>query len=350
LLSLQYLRGLAAMLVVVHHTLGQVMPLGPGVAFLQGGVDVFFVISGLVMWLTTSRAPMGAGLFVRKRLARIVPLYWILTSLVVAVLLAAPRLLQTARFDPAHVAASYLFVVWPNPAPGIGLRPLIIPGWTLNYEMFFYAIFAVGLTVPRRARNAALFVALGLLAGIGLAVPGLPSAAQFYTSPIVLEFALGLLIAMTLGRWRLGSAALPCALFVAAAAALVCSRWGGLDDTSRLVRMGLPAAALVLAAVLIERAGALPRIGPAKLVGDASYAIYLSHPLLLSALAQAWRRSPLGGAPPAGFALLAVPAAVLVGVALHLWIERPITAWIQRRLRTVRPPYPASPALAEVSP
>lgn len=348
LLSIQYLRGLAALLVVAHHALSQLAAPSPRLAFLQGGVDVFFVISGVVMWWTTCRRPAAPAAFVRRRLTRIVPLYWILTSVVVLVLLAAPRLMQTTRFDPAHALASYLFLAWPNPAVGIGVRPLMIPGWTLNYEMFFYGLFALALMLPVRRRLAALAAGFVLIVTAGALLPGLPPAAGFYTRPIILEFVLGLLIAARLQAWRPRSAALPVLLFGVALTALAAGRWTGGEGLSRLVWLGLPAAALVACAAAAERVRAMPRIPLARLAGDASYAIYLSHPLLLSAMAQAWKRSPLEGAPAGLFVAAALPAAVLGGVAVHLWVERPVTRWLQRRFSAA--PKPAQPTLAEAAP
>ena len=349
LLSLQYLRGPAAVLVVIHHALSQLETLPASAAFLQGGVDIFFVISGFVMWFTTWDRPISAGLFVRKRLARIVPLYWILTSFVVVVLLFAHRLMQSTRFDLAHVIASYLFVAWPNPQPGIGLRPLMIPGWTLNYEMFFYGLFALGLLAPARIRAGVILGGLVALTAIGALVPGLPDIARFYTSPLILEFVMGLIIAMTLPLWRPRSPILPAVLVLAAAVTLAGSHWGGVDDGERLLLMGVPGAVLVLGAVLAEKARPFPYIGWAKLIGDASYAIYLSHTLLLSALAQVWRRLPAAAQSPALFAAAAIPASILVGIALHLWLERPVIAWVQRRLKTGRAPLAAPSPLAEAS-
>ena len=336
-LSIQHLRAAAALMVVAHHALEQVGLGGPRTAFLQGGVDVFFAISGFIIWRTTATRPTSVGAFLRRRLMRIVPLYWLLTSVVLAVLLAAPRLLQTTRFDPAHVAASYLFVAWPNPAPGVGMRPLMVPGWTLNYELFFYGLFALALLAPRRQRAAAILVALAALTLLGLTFAGAASPGlRFYTSPLLLEFALGVLAAIAVERRRVPPPAACAALAACSVFVLAASGWAG-GDLSRFIRLGLPAGALVFALAGLEARRGAPRWPAALMLGDASYAIYLAHPLVMSALAQAWRRLAPEGAPPELFVLVGVVCGALAGLAVHLWVERPIAARLQPARRRLAP-------------
>src|SRR5215470_5579719 len=103
--SIQYLRGCAALMIVLFHLELQLRRLGyqgywPH--FLDTGVDIFFVISGFIMWITTAKG-MTTLEFYRRRILRIVPLYWFLTSLVLATLIAYPSVMQTGRFDMLHV-------------------------------------------------------------------------------------------------------------------------------------------------------------------------------------------------------------------------------------------------------
>jgi len=135
LISIQYLRGVAALGVVAWHAQGQAGLVETRV--LQAGIEVFFIVSGYVMWLILTERPASPGTFLMKRIARVVPLYWTLTTIIVIMLLVAPGLLQSTRFDAVHVVMSYLFLPWPNPVAEAGLKPLMIPGRTLNYEMFF---------------------------------------------------------------------------------------------------------------------------------------------------------------------------------------------------------------------
>src|SRR5690606_35064881 len=101
------------------------------------GVDLFFVISGFIM-VHVSRnqfARPGAPLdFVRRRLVRIVPLYWTMTTLMVAVVLLLPQSVDTATADPRQWIASYLFIPFERASDGM-MRPVLGLGWSLNYEM-----------------------------------------------------------------------------------------------------------------------------------------------------------------------------------------------------------------------
>jgi exopolysaccharide production protein ExoZ len=323
LVSVQYLRATAALGVVVWHAQGQ-MGLKE-TTVLQAGIEIFFIISGYVMWLILARRPVSPAAFLRKRLIRVVPLYWVLTSLMVALLLVAPQLLQSARFDPAHIVASYLFVAWPNPAEGAGLKPVMIPGWTLNYEMFFYLVLACALPFGLRLRGLIILGILGFLGAASL-LP-LPPIAHFYASPFMLEFALGILLALGLERlperWkRHGPAA-----FIAGTALLFV---GGLlidpQNHARLIAFGLPVTLLIGGLVCWETAGRLPSLPWLKRIGDASYPLYMIHPVLLSAMAQGWRAAGLTALSPWLFVAAGVVVTSVAGWVLHVVLERPLMA------------------------
>ena len=189
--SIQHLRAVAALLVLLYHVLIHWLPqYQTHYEFLSGGVDIFFVISGFVMWGVTAGRRGGSWSFFSKRLKRIVPLYWILTTVMLAMMLARPSVLMTSRFDVVHVVTSYLFIPWRHPVKG-SFEPLLTPGWTLNLEMMFYVIFAVILLAPMRFRLPAVLGALAGLVVLGLIPHAGTSQFDFYTDPIILEFAMG---------------------------------------------------------------------------------------------------------------------------------------------------------------
>ena len=97
LVSVQYLRAVAAMMVVVHHAVNQLAPAQPRPTFLEAGVDMFFVISGLVIWLKVAERPENAGKFMLDRLFRIAPLYWLLTTAVLGAVSYTHLTLPTNR-------------------------------------------------------------------------------------------------------------------------------------------------------------------------------------------------------------------------------------------------------------
>jgi len=335
--SIQYLRGCAALMVVLFHLalqLHRVGYQGYWPHFLDAGVDIFFVISGFIMWITTAKG-MTTLEFYRRRILRIVPLYWLLTSVVLATLIAYPSVVQSGRFDMLHVLGSYLFFPVVHPVDG-GIAPLLIPGWTLNYEMFFYAIFGVSLILPTLPRLILVSTVLYGLAAIQIltGATGL-TAIQFYTSDIIIEFAFGIALGWlySTGAKFSGRFAWPCFLIGVVAVAIVGGRM-----SYRGLSVGVPALLVVAGAVMIERLHGLPNIRGLHLLGNASYSLYLSHTIVLSAVGQLWRRFPLDLIPGSllvfVFGCTAVASAIGVGVLIYVFIEVPMLRL--GRLRTLR--------------
>ncbi|MDG6745798.1 acyltransferase family protein, partial [Staphylococcus aureus] len=164
-------------------------------------MDLFFVLSGFIMVHASTRL-FGQGNaheeFLRRRLVRIVPLYWLVTTLFLALLAAATLKGGDPFPDARAILASYTFV--PANTWGDGrFFPVFDLGWTLNYEMFFYALFAFVVALPRGRALVAIGVMLVAATGIGAVVPG-PSGLWFWTRPIILDFGLGLAVGALLGR------------------------------------------------------------------------------------------------------------------------------------------------------
>jgi peptidoglycan/LPS O-acetylase OafA/YrhL len=348
--SIQVLRAVAALGVLTLHAANEKLTFlggepAPFKSFLLGaaGVDLFFVISGFVM-VYSSQSLFGRGdgprKFLLRRLARIAPLYWAVTIAIILYIYAAHGQKLWDIYTPASLIASFLF--WPYPRVDGLAFPVHLLGWTLNYEMFFYAVFALAIVLPRRAAVAAVCAALGALVVTGRYAT-LPLPFLFWANPIVLEFCLGMLIAAAYregvrlpraAAWALGIAA--CAGF--AAMHDPSAAWGDL----RLLFWGVPGAALVASCALAESTW---QPGPAGhffgLLGDASYSLYLVHPLTFPLVR--WtvgRWFDFSGAPWL-YAGIAFVAAIAASVACYLMFERPITRALQRRLREAqRPPVP----------
>jgi peptidoglycan/LPS O-acetylase OafA/YrhL len=348
LLFLQVLRGLAAIGVAAAHAQheAEAVAAGLGRAFKASapfpavaGVDVFFAISGFIMVYASRRlfgTPTGRRVFLAHRIARVIPLYWIVLTLYVVVALAAPRLLSGEHLTPLVVAASYLFI--PVARPDGVIQPLYSLGWTLNYEVFYYALFAVAVAWPRAQSLPWLFGTFVALAVIGLAVPGLPPTLAFWTDPIVLEFAFGVALALLREEGvRLGGpvrAGLAAVAF--AALALTLAGPEGAGPVPRVLACGVPAAMLVAAAGLgHDRDGGDASLltRSVALVGDASYALYLFHPFVMRGVRELVVRAGLAEAiGPWGFVGSSLVLATLVSMAIHFLFERPATGWTRRRL------------------
>jgi exopolysaccharide production protein ExoZ len=305
LLSIQYLRAGAAIAVVIFHIETQLSRMGfagDWPKWLAAGVDIFFVVSGFIMVLTTRSRSLSPGEFYWRRFVRIVPLYWTVTTLVVTVQLLKPEWLQSARFDSVHAISSYFFVPSRHPVLGT-MEPVLVPGWTLNYEVFFYIIFGFTLLLPPRIRLTVLSMILLAFVGLGVVIPTELSVLSFYTSNLLLEFVFGAIIANIYLRGLRISGALAWAAFVAGLAMLVLS---DLVETPRAFGFGLPAALIVFGAVELEAGGRVRSHQVPRFLGDASYSIYLVHGIALSALGQIWRKLGLIASGYVAFTALAI--------------------------------------------
>jgi exopolysaccharide production protein ExoZ len=339
-LSIQYLRGFAALGVVLYHASQRAGPtFGAGAA----GVDVFFVISGFIMWTISARRATGPADFLLRRAGRIVPLYWTVTLLVVGLDLLRPSTFPNMRLDPPQVIYSLLFLPHGN---GMGVvPPVIVPGWTLNYEAFFYVVFAFTLLLPAGRRAWALTSVLGGLCLLGLFLPrDRWAAVDTYCNPLVLEFVAGAWLAKAAAAGRLGGAlaawaAIAAGLLILAVVAVTRADVG---VWARLPYWGLPALLIVWGALSLEGAGRVGGFPALKLLGDASYSIYLAHGLAVSLV---FKLLEGRGYAAAAEIALAVPFAVAAGLACYALVERPLLALFHGRRRaatggrwaTVRP-------------
>jgi exopolysaccharide production protein ExoZ len=339
--SIQHLRALAALGVVVFHALallGDRLHIEvPHKELGAAGVDLFFIISGFIMWVTAIDRDETPGRFVWKRILRIVPLYWLITTFVLAVVVFAPALMNSASRDPAHFIASYFFVAWPHPSVDGRLWPPVIPGWTLNYEMFFYAVVAIALFLRRQRRIQFIAVVLSGLPLLGVLMEP-DGIAAFYTDKILLEFFYGIIIGahFTAGR-RLGPM-ISLGLIVAGFALLFSVGLVGNDDTRAAV-WAVPLAIVVQGALHAPALATGALREASKLLGDASYSLYLTQFVVLppSAMVMAKLVAPLplaAAAPVFVFGLVAL--AILGGVACHFLVERPILRFAQARRATTR--------------
>jgi exopolysaccharide production protein ExoZ len=335
--NLQALRAIAAMLVMfVHldkslHTVG--LP-----SFGGSGVDLFFVVSGFVMVHTTKDRSRTAGQFAKDRIARIVPIYWLMTVAVFALAIALPRLFQSTQADPIQLAKSLLFIPFMKQS-GL-IQPILFVGWSLNYEMFFYVLFAIGLLAPRYWIGLAWVVAALILLVVGAPLTSWRGvAATFYTRPIMLEFALGIGLALTLERMpKSAPRAAKWALLLLGAIALGLAVSGPKiwPYVPPLLTAGLPATVVVGSAIVIERWGWRLKSDLVVLLGNASYMFYLSHPFV-SQVAENVNTHLHSRALVAVGIILALGAACLVGVVLHKLVELPLSRGARKLLTGARP-------------
>lgn len=316
LFSLQALRALAAWVVVCHHFMQIFFDFhasGPLGQFLvqRGavGVDVFFVISGMVIYLSTRDKAISAPRFLLNRALRIIPAYWFYTALMGLLLLTASQWMPHQAIDLEHFVLSLLFIPAENPG-GYGQYPTLNVGWTLNYEMFFYLLFSLVFLVRQQHRLLLLAGALLLVSEV-LTRAGLLN--HFYRNNIVYEFLLGIGIGVLYRRgWIIQGLWLPLAVLVAAGTAI-----HYLDASQRLLHWGLPSALIVLACVSLEPYFKGNRVF--KVLGDCSYSVYLVHVLVLYA---GWFASQRLDLNPYAVFTLCVPLIAALSWVSHQMLEK----------------------------
>ena len=353
LLNVQALRAVAAFMVVcVHLQALAVMAGAPAGAAEAGnaGVDLFFVISGFIMVFTTGRKPQGPLAFLGSRLRRIAPLYWSVTLAVFAIARFAPALIQGTPSDLHRLADSLLFI--PEPRPDGTLRPVVFVGWTLNFEMAFYVLFALGLLAPRRWIGVLATVgALAFAVLWGWAARPASPVLGFYTTPMVLEFGLGMLLGLVWPRLKPPRAlAWPLAGAAAVAFALMLLAPWLWPQVDRLFAFGLPAALIVAAGLALERRGWAARWPWLQALGAASYAVYLSHFFVTQAVILLARKAGLHGPwQAAAAATVAFAGVALAGLVLHRTLEQGADRMIGRLLTVGSArPSAAAPGFAKV--
>ncbi len=296
----------------------------------DAGVDIFFVISGFVIVhasTTLFASRTGPRIFLRRRLARIVPLYWIMTTAFLAVLVAGHAQIHGDIGGPSYLAASYLFIPWPRP-DGV-LQPALGLGWTLNYEMFFYLIFTPFLLLPKRSATIAVGVLLGAIVAFGPDL-GFSPQLRFWSDPVILEFLFGMEIALIVSQ----NITLPLlARLLLILIAAVAFHHDAAGHGVRPIIYGLPAAALVAAGALCRIPAAINR-AEAWLVrlGDASYAMYLVHPFVMRAFTVLWQKihahHELAGTI---YVLAGLAVAQSLALLINATLERRLGVWLRRR-------------------
>ena len=344
LMSIQAARGIATFIVIVAHVQLYVagkmnLPdLMPFYGVVGAAVDSFFVVSGFIMVYASERLfgqPGGMRIFFLRRLARILPMYWITTTFVVIYRIATYGSLEAGGAPLSYVIASYLFIPitrpdgWGTPVHGVA--------WTLNYEVFFYMLFGCFVFLSRRRIVIVLSTIFIALALASLAFGPFPNPWGFWSHPLILEFALGMGLALAYRDGvRIGAAAY-WALLAVATAVLLWSAWRGdffpPSANERLFIWGFPTF-LIIAALVLSRTPALT--GPFwrfwGFIGDTSYSIYLIHPLTITLPRLFLARYIAPADAPWLYVALMMVLAFVPGILAYVYLEKPMLDYFQRKI------------------
>lgn len=335
------MRAIAVLMVVFSHLVHIEAKYGNGDHvfsdfFLYGvsGVDLFFVISGFVMIAVSQRgqdqASVSPGLFLYNRITRIYPVYWLYCTIVLAVYLYRPGLVNSSQGNQALILESYL--LWPQ-----RLAPLLAVAWTLTHEMYFYLVFTLMLWGARRHIQGGLFVWLAIVIA-GQVITGGHSCPvlKIVLHPLTLEFIAGCLVALIFYKGCNGYGRI---FFFGGAVLLIVNMLGCYLHLGRalptgwyrVLFFGVPCTLMVYGAVASEFQSTLRFPKWLYAVGDASYSIYLSHILVLSFLGRLWYRLGQKGLHDNILVLAMMMLIVVVyGHLSYRYIEKPMIRGFRR--------------------
>jgi len=330
--NIQALRAIAANLVLISHLFiveqkyshyGSVLP--ADAHFGAFGVDLFFVISGFIMAMIARNVSWQR--FLIDRAARIFPPYWFYTTVILIVSLCAPAYVNSTFEHQPSLWRSYLLI--PD-----SVGPLLAVGWTLIHEMYFYYCFTAMIFLTRlfTIKITALLLiwmtaVICLNALAHLYELGDPVVAVI-THPLTLEFIFGVAIGV-LSNKNVAAFAMSALFAGAIIFAIDLSLFGdvlsSVDDRNwrRAILVGMPCASIVYGLVGIEVRSKLTAPHWLVVLGNASYSIYLSHVLVLSAIGRGFAMIPDHNVySETAFVIICIGAANIVGLVSYSLIER----------------------------
>ncbi|AMO78196.1 acyltransferase family protein [Pseudomonas citronellolis] len=319
--SIQHLRGIAALLVLIHHAIhkqGQISGTDTSWDLGISGVDLFFIISGFIMChITTARETYPRDFFL-ARIRRIIPLYWSLSLVALTIFTIKPEIVNSSGGTTSILNS---FTLIPN-----GEKFLIQNGWTLSYEFLFYIIFATALWANYKFRLLLVSISITLLVIFGLTtLPQNPTIA-FATSPILLEFLMGILAYLYITHAP-KSNIINLALLASGLLFLIFNSTK-VDGANRSFFYGIPLALIFSGVVCNERIfNRLERskiLKASKEIGNASYSIYLSHPFVIAATGIIIRKFNLEISPTLSI-LIMISTSIFMGYICHITLERKLS-------------------------
>lgn len=332
---IQVLRFIAAMLVVLFHIhmhyretsynlLGDFFRLG------SNGVDVFFVLSGFIIFYTLKGNYNKPTTFLFKRLFRILPSYWLILliptfiSQIIGLSDKHPELFDFNHFINA------LFLT-PN-------HLQIGPSWTLSYELIFYLIVFLALIFKQNGKYFFLLFSLPFLTL--LEVIPIFEPIKFFQNPVSLEFLFGIVVFKLTDKYILPKNIAYLALVGAAAVFIISGlylKFSFMDIPvlkSRSILFGIPAAVIIYSLICIEKQVKIKTPTFLLNLGAASYSLYLSHAILVSFIdkfAISWSDNAFIAN---CISLTGAVIAVIVSLLVYKYLELPVIQKLYQLLKT----------------
>jgi peptidoglycan/LPS O-acetylase OafA/YrhL len=330
--SLQILRALAANGVLVCHLVSVERKYGHGFVVLPDlsrlggcGVDLFFVISGFIM--VGAAAGTTWQNFLLARLTRVFPPYWFYTTIVLLVSLAEPQMVNNVYDHPASIWKSYFLL--PDTE-----GPLLIVGWTLIHEIYFYIGITLIIAFARRMMPSLIMWAGAVIVAHSLfpqlLVQATAPVMTVIFHPLTIEFVFGAMAGLILKSGRTRFALPSLVLGVGAVVYVLGTVFVDQDlpddvaNWDRVTLLGIPFAMIVYGCASIEVKRDAFRTNIAVRLGDASYSTYLAHVLVMSGIGRVFFLIPLQSQ-SLEVAMLGVCLAMCnaVGLLSYRFIEQP---------------------------
>lgn len=349
--SLHVLRGLAALLVALGHAISYVEIYFPDISqnanqgffFPFGiGVDFFFVLSGFLMYYTSQtlfKSNSSWLYFLFRRFLRIVPLYWTIITVYLIRQLVFSKSLPSIH----EIVFSYCFLPFRS-SIDTSIRPFYEIGWTLNYEMFFYFIFALLLFFSGRTISVILCFIFCMLTTLPLFIDTNNAFFTFYTSPIILEFCFGVLAAniyisgLKINKYFCYLYFLFFTVYIFLPDLSSPFSFSGPTTPTSFLRIcvwGIPSALLI---VVITCGNFLSNCdfyfyNFFKILGNSSYALYLFHPIFFGSFLSVLSLFPESRVLPHYFLIfLLLFFAFLGSCFIHYFFEKPLLAYCKSLL------------------
>ena len=319
LANLEIIRFNAALLVVAFHSISVLEGRGYNLGFLedfyfvgQAGVDLFFVVSGFVIYLSLSSSPKNPVSFLKSRIRRILPSYWLITLLTVGAWAITRELQISTSLKPIKSDSLIQSLSFTSGLIG-NSNPIVIPGWTLELEMLFYAVVSVSLLIQRRFFTI-LFSFLALLVAVNF----------FGVSGRAVEFIIGMLIAVCSLKWKVCKS-ISLGIVSIGLALLILSMFGGIGGVATWKLWAFSSSAIVFGAVQLPQT----KSSIALSLGAASYSVYLMQWFTIPATAAVFglvSKSPLA---ISVYIVVCLVGTQTVGFAYHYWLEKPALTWLK---------------------
>lgn len=333
ILNIQFLRAYAAIIVVLYHAAKIVPDYGfsyrnlSWLTFSVGdwgafGVDLFFVISGYIMFMINDKRPQTPVEFITNRVKRIVPLYWVLTFLIGFLFLIMPSAFRNLEVNLEHIISSLFFI-----SNHFNYDyPSLYVGWTLEYEMFFYLVFGMILFL-KNIKPIQQILLLTFIFSISITFD--------LSKSIIFEFVYGGVLFIIFKKhdvlsrlgnnnywWILGIAA---SIFVVIPDSV---------ENFRHIFWGVPAALIFISIMLVKEI----KFNFIQKLGDASYSIYLIQVFTLPLFCKILSKFALGVNAFFIFLLISL-LTIISGYVCYLIVERNLNSLLKYKFNFQKKPH-----------